>query len=84
MVDLTETERNWLARYFGMGKGSEVISHPPHETLGKHRHAVERLVEIGLLIIEPFNQHGSKRITCTDEAAKIGRERLRENMKALL
>lgn len=84
MTDLTETERNILARYFGMGKGSEIISHPPHATIGLHRHAFGRLKELGLLLETPFNQFGVKRITCTDEAAKIGFERMQENMRAVL
>lgn len=84
MVDLTETETNVLARYFCMGSGSEIISHPPHATIGKHRHAFDRLIEIGLLIVEPFNQFDVKRITCTEEAARIGRERMLENMKEFL
>ena len=83
MTELTETERNILARYFGMaGVGSEIISHPPHETIGKHRHAFERLIEIGLLIETPFNKFGVKRIRCTDEAAKIGNERMKEHFLA--
>lgn len=82
MTELTETERNVLARYFGMGKGSEIISHPPHATIGKHRHAFDRLKELGLLIEKPFNQYGIKRITCTEEAAIIGADRMRENMRA--
>lgn len=81
MADLTETERNVLARYFGMGKGSEIISHPPHATIGKHRHAFDRLIELGLLKVEPFNQYDVKRITCTEEAADIGRARMLENMR---
>lgn len=81
MVDLTETEKNVLARYFAMGKGSEIISHPPHATIGKHRHAFDRLIEIGLLKVEPFNQYGVKRITCTEEAANIAFERMKENMR---
>lgn len=84
MTDLTETERDVLARYFAMGKGSEIISHPPHQTIGRHRHAFDRLKELGLLIETPFNQYGVKRITCTDEAAKIGFERMLENMRATL
>lgn len=84
MTDLTETERNILARYFGMGSGSEIVSHPPHATIGKHRHTFDRLIEIGLLKVEPFNQYGVKRITCTDEAARIGRERMQENMRSML
>src|SRR5687768_560128 len=80
MTDLTETEKNLLARYFGMGQGSEIISHPPHATIGKHRHAFERLIKIGLLKMEPFNQFDVKRITCTEEASKIGRARMLENM----
>jgi hypothetical protein len=40
VTDLTETEKNILGRYFGMGKGSEIISHPPHHTIGLHRHRV--------------------------------------------
>ena len=42
MAEVTETEANLLAKYFGMGRGSEIISHEPHEpheTLGTHRHA---------------------------------------------
>lgn len=66
------------------GIGSEIISHPPHETIGRHRHAFDRLKQIGLLIEAPFNQHGVKRITCTEDAAKIGRERMLENMRAAL
>jgi len=84
MTDLTETEKNVLARYFGMGKGSEIISHPPHATIGKHRYAFDRLIEIGLLKVEPFNQFDVKRITCTPEAAQIGAERMRENMRNML
>lgn len=84
MVEVTETEANLLARYFGMGRGSEIISHEPHETLGKHRHAWERLISIGLVRSEPYNQYGSKRFTCTDEAADIGRRRSQENMRLLL
>jgi len=84
MTPLTETEKNILARYFGLGKGSEIISHPPHQTIGKHRHAFDRLIELGLLKVEPFNRYGVKRITCTDEAADIARERMRENMRDLL
>ena len=79
-IELTETERNVLARYFGMGPGSEIISHPPHATIGLHRHAFERLLKIGLLIETPFNDFGVKRIRCTEEAARIGRERMLENM----
>jgi hypothetical protein len=81
MTDLTETETNILARYFCMGKGSEIISHPPHHTIGLHRHAFDRLIEIGMLKVEPFNQFGVKRITCTDEAAKIGHARMLENLR---
>jgi hypothetical protein len=81
VVDLTETEKNVLARYFAMGKGSEIISHPPHATIGKHRHAFDRLKELGLLIETPFNQFGVKRITCTPEAADIAFERMKENMR---
>lgn len=82
-VGLTETERNVLARYFGMGPGSEIISHPPHATIGRHRHAFDRLLSIGLLIETPFNQHGVKRITCTEEAARIGRERMMEHYRSV-
>lgn len=84
MTDLTETEKNVLACYFGMGKDSEIISHPPHATISKHRHAFDRLKEIGMLIETPFNQFGVKRITCTEEAAKIGRAWMSEHMKSLL
>lgn len=84
MADLTETEMNILARYFGLGKGCEIISHPPHATIGLHRHAFERLLELGLLVETPFNQFGVKRITCTEEAAQIGFERMQENMRAVL
>lgn len=83
MVDLTETEKNVLARYFGMGKGSEIISHPPHATIGRHRHAFERLLSLGLLIETPFNKYGVKRITCTEEAAEIGRAQMLENIKSV-
>jgi hypothetical protein len=79
--DLTETEKNILGRYFGMGKGSEIISHPPHHTIGLHRHAFDRLIELGLLKVEPYNQFGVKRITCTAEAADIGFARMKENMR---
>lgn len=81
---LTETEKNVLARYFGLGKGSEIISHPPHATIGLHRHAFDRLIELGLLKVEPYNQFDVKRITCTEEAAKIGHARMLENMRAML
>lgn len=82
-IELTETERNVLARYFGMGPGSEIISHPPHATIGLHRHAFERLLKIGLLIETPFNDFGVKRIRCTEEAAKIAWERMQENCAEL-
>jgi hypothetical protein len=84
VADLTETEKNILACYFSMGSGSEIISHPPHATIGLHRHAFDRMIELGLLKVEPFNQFGVKRITCSDEAAKIGRERMVENMRSVL
>jgi hypothetical protein len=84
MPDLTEAELDVLARYFGMGKGSDITSHPPHETIGRSKDAFDRLFELKLLISEPINDHGVIRITCTDEAADLGRERMKVRMRAVL
>lgn len=81
---LTDAELDFLARYFRMGKGSEIISHPPHAVIGKQCEAFHHLLDLGLLKSEPYNGFGVIRITCSDEAAQIGRERSRELMRKLL
>jgi hypothetical protein len=81
---LSDDELDILAKYFGMGKGSEITSHPPHATIDKKRAAFDRLFAVGVLIKEPVNDHGVIRITCTDEAAEAGRARMKVLMAKAL
>lgn len=84
MSDLSESELDFLGRYFAMGKGSEIISHPPHKTIGLQQEAFDALKARGLLIEQPFNQYGVKKITCTPEAAEIGRQQMNKRVRAML
>jgi len=79
-TDLIDADLDFLARYFAMGIGSEIVSHPPHEVIGRQCEAFHRLLEKGLIISEPYNNLGVVRITCTEEAARLGRERSRALM----
>lgn len=84
MTAATSSEQDFLARFFSMGKGSEIISHPPHSMLSKVDEQFQSLKAKGLIIEEPFNQFGVKRITCTDEAAKLAVLRFHENARSIL
>lgn len=74
------TARDFLARFFGLGRGSSLVSHPPHETLGWHREAVDECIASGLITKRDFNRLGSVEIHATDEGHRIAQEALRAKM----
>lgn len=85
MADLTPTAaaRDFLATFFGLGRGSSVTSHPPHRTLSASRAAYDECLRLGLVTEQPFNRHGSIEIRATDAGAAIAKARMHEKMEAL-
>lgn len=74
MPDLSEHARLFMAGYFALGPKSEIISHEPHATLAKRRAAYEECLAAGLVKEEPYNDHGSKRITSTEHGFAAAQE----------
>jgi len=81
MAEVSQAARDVCARWFSMGQGSEVKSHPPHATLDKVRPAMNELVNAGIVTERPFNQFGVMVYTGSPEASRIGRERVAEIAK---
>lgn len=79
----SDSAKTFLSAFFGLGRGSSLVSHPPHETLGRHREAVDECIASGLIQKRDYNHLGSVEIHATDEGHRIAQEALRAKMKEM-
>lgn len=76
----SDAAKTFLSAFFGLGRGSSLVSHPPHKTLDQHREAVDECIASGLITKRDFNRLGSVEINATDEGHRIAQEALRAKM----
>ena len=76
MSEVSREAGAFMAKYFGLGRNSSVTSHGPHKVLDANKAAFEECKAKELVEVEAYNDHGSVKITATDEGWRIARERM--------